>query len=393
MSRTGHGRAGTQPEVVVVGAGPAGAAAAITAARAGLRVLLVEAKDFPRRKVCGGCLNQVSLKLAERLIGEDHPLWRASPALTKYRLMHRQQEFCFHTPAGIAVDRAALDAALVQQACAEGVEFRDKCTARLADSSEQQQVVELQTSGECLRLGCPAVVVASGLGSLRLLDASQGRRATTSDLRPLKQVAHARSRVGVESLYQSFPEEYAPGVIHMAVGGLGYVGLTQIAEGRLHVAAAVDRSGLQQHGPERLVNQILREAGASALPPTEATGWRGTPPLTARARRFAVGRVFLAGDAATYVEPFTGEGIRWALASGIGVVEFVKRAQSGNAAGLDRAWEAWYRKSLAAEQRLCRRLAAGLKQPWLRHLAHHALCLQPRLAQSIIARLNTGTPL
>ena len=67
-----------QWDVIIVGAGPAGCAAAIAVAEQGRAVLLLDAKEFPRRKVCGGCLNPNSIGLLRELIGKEDPLWNDS---------------------------------------------------------------------------------------------------------------------------------------------------------------------------------------------------------------------------------------------------------------------------------------------------------------------------
>ena len=86
----------------------------------------------------------------------------------------------------------------------------------------------------------------------------------------LRHTAHPASRVGVEAIYEHFPESFKDGSIHMAVARQGYVGLTRIVGDRLHVAAAVDRSALQASGPDDLVQNVLRAAGVCSLPRDES---------------------------------------------------------------------------------------------------------------------------
>jgi len=174
----------------------------------------------------------------------------------------------------------------------------------------------------------------------------------------------------------------------MAIGDHGYVGLTHIGNHRLHVAAAVDRSTLQSLGPHATVESLMLQSGAPQLTQTNVT-WKGTPALTASANSIAENRVFLVGDAAGYVEPFTGEGIRWALESGIGVAPFVAAAIDDWNQQVAEDYRRWYRQTIQTQQKLCRRLSAGLKRPVVRWAAHQALRLRPSLADSIIKRLNT----
>src|SRR5262249_28726158 len=125
------------------------------------------------------------------------------------------------------------------------------------------------------------------------------------------------SRIGAGCSLDDGPADYDAGTIHMAVGTAGYVGLVRHDDGRLHVSAAVDPDGLHGlGGPGPAAEAILAEAGFAMVPGLRAVRWRGTTPLTRRARPLAGTRLFLLGDAAGYVEPFTGEGIAWSLAAG-----------------------------------------------------------------------------
>lgn len=365
-------------DVVVIGAGPSGSAAALMAAQRGLRVLVVDAKRFPRRKVCGGCLNQGSLALAQQLLGSTHPVLVKAPRLDTFQIFHRQRRFSFRTPPGIAIDRAELDAALLGAACQAGAIFRAPLQARLGPIDSKGRQVVLANGPHREFVTSRAVVVATGLGT-----------GAVDQLPRLQLVARANSRIGIEAIVSDFPAEFEPATIHMVIGRIGYVGLTQICGGQLHVAAAVDRSTLQRCGPEQLVTQLMATAGAPQLAENSSRGWRGTPSLTAAAPRVAEERVFLVGDAAGYVEPFTGEGIRWALQSGIGVTECLTEARNGWSPSIASRWESWYRLNIKSSQRLCRRLSWGLQNSWARWIAHQVLSTSPRAADSIIARLNT----
>lgn len=364
-------------DVMVIGAGPAGCSAAISSARAGLQVLLVDAKRFPRRKVCGGCLNRKSIGLLQALLGTEHPLWRHSLTLNRFQLTHRRRLLQFPMSQGMAVDRAVMDQSLVEAAQCAGVTFQSAVTAKLLALDGETRQTELTAGGATAFVAARAVVLASGLG---------GRAA--SEHAALQHISQPNSRVGIEAILEHFPEHYNAGAIHMVVGRHGYVGLTQISGRRLHVAAAVDRSALQRLGPAGLTQQILDEAGAPGLSQIAVADWRGTPPLSCRASRLAVERVYLVGDAAGYVEPFTGEGIRWALHSGLGVTPLLLRSQAAWEPDLELEWEAWYRTFIEPEQRLCRQLASGLKRTSLRWMAHHALRVRPQFASEIIDRLN-----
>jgi flavin-dependent dehydrogenase len=365
-------------DVIVVGAGPSGATCANLTAAAGLKVLLVDAKAFPRRKVCGGCLNQVSVELLHRLLGPQHTLWQTAVPVDAFEWSYARHTVRFHLPPGMAIDRSLLDQSLVTRAVELGCHFQDSTSAKLLAPSEAAREVELTGPSGTHIVTARIVILASGLGN----------RAAGSNL-DLQQTSKANSRIGIETIVEKFPECYQAGTIHMVVGSEGYVGLTQICNQRLHVAAAVDRSALQARGPDRLIEHALRQSGLPPLVLDAERTWRGTPPLTARASHVADHRVFLIGDAAGYVEPFTGEGIRWAVESGMGVVPWILRAVAKWEERYVGQWTDWYGTHIAHRQRLCRSIAWGLKSPVVRWLANGALRVRPAMAHSIIHQLNT----
>ncbi len=367
-------------DLIVIGAGPAGSGATISALHpdAGERkVLLLDAKAFPRRKACGGCLNPRSIGLLKNLVGPHHPLWDNSIQLSEYQIFHRQRSFTYPVESGCAVDRAVMDAALVKQAQRAGATFIDKATARLGPIDGEFRIVHVTAGQRQFALRAKCVVIASGLGN-----------RTAGDFPDLHQSPSKNSRVGVEAVFDANRSGYQRGRLAMVVGTQGYVGLTEIQGVRLHVAASVDRKFLQTYGPEKAVAQLLQQAGAPQLSQTGAR-WKGTPPLTARAIRLADRRVFLVGDAAGYVEPFTGEGIRWALESAQGVTPMVDAAVAGWTDDLIEQWEHWYARSITNQQKLCRQLSSGLKRPALRWVAHQALRFSPPLAAKIIQKINS----
>jgi flavin-dependent dehydrogenase len=133
------------------------------------------------------------------------------------------------------------------------------------------------------------------------------------------------------------------------------------------------------------VNEILTSAGVPLLDVPASFRWHGTPLLTRRRALIARGRVFVAGDAAGYIEPFTGEGMGWAIASGIAlaplVIEKLHRAEF-DAAG---EWIQQHAYIVGRRQRVCAVLAAFLRRPRLTRCAVRVLGLFP-LAGSPLVR-------
>ena len=372
------GQISDQWDVVVVGGGPAGSAAAISAAKDGLRVLQVDAKPFPRRKVCGGCLNEVSIGLLKTLVGDDASIFENATQLNRFRWMDRRRQFEFETPTGLVVERSKLDNYLANVGKRHGVTFLSPVTATLGETTSDERLIGLRSGSTEKTVRAKVIVLATGLGRQR------------GAAEAFQQIPHPNSRVGVEALIGCSADSFDDGTIYMSVGRDGYAGLTKVSNSKLHVAAAVNRESLRDLGPQAIVQRILDETGQRETLDelSDDISWRGTPALTTRAKQLAAERVFLVGDAANYVEPFTGEGILWALKSGIGVNPFVKDAVVQWDDSIATRWEDWHKTNLQQQQWLCRQISFGLKHASLRWLAHQAIRFRPGIAQAVIRKLN-----
>jgi 2-polyprenyl-6-methoxyphenol hydroxylase-like FAD-dependent oxidoreductase len=162
----------------------------------------------------------------------------------------------------------------------------------------------------------------------------------------------------------SAPADYVPGTIFMACAGAGYVGLVRLEDGSLNIAGALDAGEVRRLGgvgPAAVA--VIDKAGLPPVPGLAEAAWRGTPPLTRHAGRAAAERVFLLGDAAGYVEPFTGEGIAWALACGAAIAPLAHRACLGWTDALAREWSGHYRRTVSRRQWACRAIAWMLRSP------------------------------
>jgi flavin-dependent dehydrogenase len=125
-----------------------------------------------------------------------------------------------------------------------------------------------------------------------------------------------------------------------------------------------------------------RLVGLSELP------WRGVPALTRRATEISGERWFAVGDAAGYVEPFTGEGMAWALMSSSALAPIAARAIQNWEPGLSRDWAHTYRRVLGTRQRMCRVVSRVLRSPVLMKIAVRATSMFPVLARPIVSALN-----
>lgn len=342
-------------DVVVIGAGPGGALSALLAARAGHSVLLVDRKEFPREKVCGGCLNNRALSILDRadLLPRLAPLqgnW-----IDRFVVRAADRELAFPLPGGLALSRRALDPFLIEQARQAGARFLPATPASVLPEppAASRRRIELARPGPIRQIvTARVVVVAAGLGNSTLAQLSE----FTDHVAPA-------SRVGLGLRAPLALGAAGPpwGTITMLVGRNGYVGLTREETGAVHLAAAVDPAALRSRGePGRSVAEILAQTRTPVTVPLEAHAWRGTGPLTHGLNRSASHRLFVIGDARRYVEPFTGEGMAWALSQAWQVAPLVTAATTHWS---DQLAQEWNRQANRHAARGCRMLAAAVRWP------------------------------
>lgn len=365
-------------DIVVVGAGPAGGTAAALLARRGFSVLLVEKERFPRPKVCGGCLSAGAVRLLDHAGLANIPAVSRSPRMERFELKARGRRLVIPTSGGRVVFREDLDIELATAARSAGAELRDGTRAKVGPWEGGRRAVELAGPGGTSHVEAGVVVAAGGLlGAMAIDDAS---------LRP---VIHRRSRVGVGAVVRG--DGRPKSTVTMAVAREGYVGVASLGNGRTVVAAALDRSLLRRHGgvPETL-RAIWGEAGARGVPGIDEAHWVGTPPLTRAVARPGAGGLFLIGDAAAFEEPFTGEGMAWAIASALAVVPFVEEGVRHWRPELAKRWIARHGRLLAWRRRRCRVLAQLVRSPGLVAMAWSVLRAMPAMSSALASSLTSA---
>jgi flavin-dependent dehydrogenase len=288
-------------DLTIIGGGPAGTAAAITAARAGARVLLLEKGRFPRHKVCGEFVSSESLGLLRTLLDAryglflDHAL--RIPQAHVYidgRVLTAPVE-----PSAASIARLDLDAALWESAQQSGVEGRPQ-TAALSVSGTGPFPVA--TAGGVFE--SRAVLNASGRWS-NLNIASSGNGKPPEKWLGLKaHFAEADPHTSVD--------------LYFFLGG--YCGVQPVAlrgeaadQGRINACAMV-RADVASTLPEVFAQHpALYERSRPWQPLSEPVS---TSPLIFRDPRPVQDNLLLAGDAAGFIDPFVGDGISLALRSG-----------------------------------------------------------------------------
>jgi hypothetical protein len=165
--------------------------------------------------------------------------------------------------------------------------------------------------------------------------------------------------------------------------------MVRVEDGRLNVAAAFDPAFVRRLGtPAAAAARILAEAGFDPVAALETARWQGTARLARRTRPLAADRLFLLGDAAGYVEPFTGEGIAWALASAQAIAPLALQAVERWDARLGPLWSNIHWRLIGRRQLICRGCAIALRQPCLTHLGFEFCNRAPGAAGVILKHLN-----
>lgn len=279
----------TDYDIAVIGGGPAGCSAAITAARGGARVVLLEKGAFPRQKVCGEFVSAEALNLLRQLLANDR-LLSSAPSLTEACFHINERTVTVTLPERAAsITRWAMDSALWQSAGIAGATLREKVgVATIANGNAYR----IETSVGVITVRC--VIQAAGRQNrLRPLEAQSGPKWIG-----LK-AHYFEDRLSLRSDLYFFPG--------------GYCGVQPIGDGKVNVCAMV-RADVARS----LDEVFLREPGLVS----RCQSWKiaGTPtataPLEFRPPQSIEGNQLLAGDAAGFIDPFVGDGISMALHSG-----------------------------------------------------------------------------
>ena len=336
----------TRVDALVVGGGPAGAMAAIAAGRAGLRVLLVDRLAHPREKVCGCCLAPFGQQVLERA-GLRHTLDGAA-SVRSVHLRSGGRGVRVRRKGTVVLSRTALDTRLLHAAAEAGVTMAWPFVADLrADGSAWLRGPDGERSVQA-RLR----VAADGLAGASLRDDARFAWSVRSE-----------GRIGVGATLPGDALLVQEGEILMCVDRSGYAGAVRLPDGRIDVAAAVRPEAMRgPGGPAACVGRLLGDAVRDAEALTQAR-WRGTPHLWRRRRHLHDQHTIVTGDAAGYVEPFTGEGMGWALATGAAAGEHAVAVLQGRRTV--QAWDATVRSLTGSARVRCGMVAWMLRHPWL----------------------------
>lgn len=341
---------GLDADVLVVGGGPVGLAAAVEARLAGLSVLVLEPRTGPVDKACGEGLMPGALTAVRRLgvNPEGYELTGIAYVDATRRVEHR-----FPRGTGRGVRRTVLHDALARRAAALGAEV---VVGRA--SSVRQDAHGVTVDG--LRAG--HVLACDGLHSTV-------RRLVGLEAPVRRAGADGRRRFGLRRHYRVAPwshlveVHWAPHAeAYVTPVGAGLVGVAVLGPARTDLAATLDA----------LPALARRLAGAEPDGPV-----RGAGPLLQRTTARTAGRVLLVGDASGYVDALTGEGLRVGLAQAAAAVRHLD-----DPAGYERAWA----RATRDYRVLTTGLVAAATSPARRTIVPAAAHL-PRVYGAIVDRL------
>jgi geranylgeranyl reductase family protein len=302
----------TEADVAIVGAGPAGAAAAITLARAGRNVVLLDKAEFPRDKICGDGITTGALRILEDLGVRPEAVASWTEVDDIHVVSPSRHEATFPLPRGrgqyaAVMRRADLDAAIVDQARTAGATVIEGAEVVGADDRPDHVLLTL---ADDTTVRAQYVIAADGMWSPMRKLLGTAVPGYLGDWHAFRQYFH-NTGPQARDLWVWFEPDLLP----------GYVWSFPLPDGGANVGFGIQRGAkiatkeMKALWPELLARpHIAAVLGPDAEPTDRHQAW----PIPARTGELALsaGRVLWVGDAAAVTDPMTGEGIGQALLTG-----------------------------------------------------------------------------
>ena len=304
-------------DVIIAGAGPAGSACATLLAREGLSILLIDKSKFPRDKICGDCINPASWKYFD-LLGVSEAFRRLDLRIIESiritNLSGKEIVIKALTNSArpfFAIRRSILDNLLLQNAMREGSEFLEETTFLDANLEDAWHVLVRHNNGiESYR--CDYLVGADGRNSTVANKIGAWSRSKPSVV--------SQKRIGIQ-----WHSDFQSGIgseVRLYTMKDGYFGIVNVDDQNSNIAMVtnpnVARKALDNFTEfieESIFSNPTTRRYAKHLEPHNEVVM--TFPINPVRRYWRKSKSFLAGDARQTVEPFTGEGVSFALEDGI----------------------------------------------------------------------------
>jgi len=347
-------------DVLVIGAGPAGIAAALTLNALGKHVIVIDKAEFPRDKCCGDGLTTGALRLLDGL-GFDpknvaswrkcDEVWLRSPRGREMMmpLPRNSGQFAAIAP------RLELDNALVKQARARGIEVRENHEFAALTQNADHVVVEIEGRDS---ITSRHVVAADGMWSPVRKSLGLSTAGYLGEWHAFRQYVDNVDGPAKDRLYVWFERDLLP----------GYAWSFPLTNGRVNIGFGILRGGkhsvqdMKQMWPEILARPHIAAAlGASAVLVDRHTAW----PIPARVTTAPLGsgRVLFVGDAACVTDTLTGEGIGQALLSGVLAARAINECGDKNLATLQSRYQKLLKQHLFADHRMSALLGFVIRSP------------------------------
>ena len=346
-----------QVDLLVVGAGPAGTAAAITARRAGLTVTVIDKAEFPRDKCCGDGLTSLALRQLDALGFDPGAVrsWQNVDAAWLRSPSGREVELPLPSDGTFAAvaPRLELDAALVDLARQHGAEVRENTSFVSIESAPDHVDVTVEHAGTSSIVRAAWVVAADGMWSPVRKALGVAANGYLGEWHAFRQYASNVTGVAKDRLIVWFDDDLLP----------GYAWSFPLPGNRVNIGFGVLRDGerriqdMKDTWTDLLQRPHVREAlGPDVVLEGRHTAW----PIPARIDEAVtgVGRVLFVGDAAMATDALTGEGIGQALLTGVEAA--VAIVAGGSSLDVRRAYRRAVDHHLLADHRMSIRLGKVL---------------------------------
>ena len=347
-------------DVLIVGAGPAGIAAAITLVASGKNVLVIDKAVFPRDKCCGDGLTTGALRILE-LLGFDsatvknyqvcNDVFLRSPSGREIQLDLPNKVGASKSASGqfaAIAPRLELANALVQHARSRGVRIVEDCAFKsVAQKNSQELTVTTESQGDFKEITAKFVVAADGMWSPVRKALGVAESGYLGEWHAFRQYASNVTGPAKDRLYVWFEKDLLP----------GYAWSFPLPDNRVNIGFGILRGSsysvqeMKSLWVELLSRRHIAEAlGASAELEGRHTAWP-IPARITQAKLFAQRTLFV-GDAVCAADTMTGEGIGQALLTGVLAGEAIISSRNFNEKQICKTYSRKIRQEFFADHRM-----------------------------------------